>query len=215
MSIVSSNNIPVHLVLFTVILCSLDSLDTASLNASTSLKLYQGIPFRFIWLHCGLKLTVPRNTLDSDAPPLSISLETCHSSQYKLPEEAQLISGVYNVAFPQIFPQPLTVEIQHCADLDQLSSLTIVSTESLQSHSFQMLSGGILPNSSSYGSIQLCHSSAVALISKSSGRRCRALIYHCSRSPFEWLIRLAVVWDLDLYVQVRLLLYFSVYINKY
>ena len=166
-----------------------------------------------MWLGCGLQLNVPRNTIDRDAQSLTMSLQVCHSRQYRYPEEAQLISGVYNVAFPQIFPQPLTVEIQHCAEPDQLSSLSIASAESTQPHSFQKLSGGVFPASSSYGSIQLHHSSTVAVISKSSMKRCRALTYYRSKSSFKWLMRLAVVWDLDLYVQVNLILHLSVYTN--
>ena len=76
------------------------------------------------------------------------------------------------------FAHPITLEIEHCANLDQpsqLSSLSFVSmklpTQEAMPYHLQPFPGGVFPQDSCYDSIQLSQSSIMALVTTGSATK--------------------------------------------
>ena len=172
-----------------------------------------GTCFEYQWKGCGLKLKVPTNALDSNVPS-RIRLQTCTTDQFKIPEDMELVSGIYWVDFVGEFANPITIELEHCASLGQTSqfySLSFISTEGpvqgAVPYKLQSISGGIFPQNSSYGSIQLRQSSAMAVATLGSASKSyRILKYYTPQNTTTWLMHLIIVCDLQIYIKVS---YFS------
>ena len=173
--------------------------------ASTTLSVAPDTPLDYHWM--GLKLHVPAYAMEPEAANLTLRIQALDGNHIQLPENMVLVSGVYSVTFPQRFTLPVGMEVQHCAHLEhphQLSSLTFVtakSTQGMPNYQFQMLSGGIFPDKTWYGSIQLSHSSEVAIVHDGS-KMYTALTYYVPQSATSWLVHIIIIWDLDLYLQV-------------
>ena len=177
------------------------------------LEIVPGTSLTYQWKGCGLKLKVPTNALDSNVPSRMLRLHTCTTDQFKIPEDMELVSGIYWVDFVGEFANPITIELEHCACLGQpspFSSLSFISTEGpaqVVSYKLQPLSGGIFPQNSSYGSIQLSHSSAMAVATLGSASKSyRILKYYTHQNTTTWLMHLIIVCDLQIYIKVS---YFS------
>ena len=117
----------------------------------------------------------------------------------------------------------MTVEIQHCAQEDaQLqSSLTYIVASCSQEelpYQFKTLEGGVFSPSSRYGTINLTHFSGLAITSQphrqslvqklsqkvrhTHVKRYCAQLYYSSSSIHGWEVYFAIMWDLDLHVNV-------------
>ena len=181
---------------------------------ATKLEVDLGTSFEYQWKGCGLKLKVPTNALDSNVPSRILGLHTCTTDQFNIPEDMELVSGIYWVDFVGKFANPITIELEHCAGLDQtsqFSSLSFISTEGPAQgavpYKLQPLSGGIFPQNSSYGSIQLRQSSAMAVATLGSATKSyRILKYYIHQNTTTWLMHLIIVCDLQIYIKVS---YFS------
>jgi len=174
--------------------------------AATMLSVAPDTPLNYHWM--GLKLHVPPNAMEPEAGNLTLRIQALNGNHIQLPENMELVSGVYSVTFPQRFTLPVGMEVQHCAHLEhQLSSLTFVtakSTQGMPNYQFQTLSGGIFSDKSCYGSIQLSHSSEVAIV-HDGFKTYTALTYYVPQSATSWLVHIIIIWDLDLYLQVCIL----------
>ena len=172
------------------------------------MSVYPATPLNYHWKEHGLNLYATANAMDTRTPPLNMNIQALNSNHFQLPENMELVSGVYSVIFPQRAIQPVTLELQHCASLEhphQLSSLTFVTAKSTQgepSYHFQPLHGGLFPANSCYGYIQLNHSSEVAIVNDGSTKTYRALTYYIPQSATSWLVHFIIICDLDLYLQV-------------
>ena len=146
--------------------------------------------------------------MEPQTHPLTMSIQAIQSSYLQLPENMELVSGVYSVTFPQKLLQPVAIEMQHCSSLEhphQLPSLTFVTAKSTPGaplSQFQALPGGLFPANSCYGSIQLSHSSEVAIVNDGSAKTYAALTYYVPQSATSWLVHTIIIWDLELYFQV-------------
>ena len=125
------------------------------------------------------------------------------------------MSGVYWIAFPKRFLNPVTVEVQHCAlveHADQLSSLSFVTAKCTQKelpYNFRPLNGGEFSGESCYGTIKMNHFSAVAVVSSGKQRAYVALTYYTPQVAFAWLMDFIIVRNLELYLQVCVLSTFN------
>ena len=181
---------------------------------ATKLEVDPGASLEYQWKGCGLKLKVPTNALDSNVPSRILGLHTCTTDQFKIPEDMELVSGIYWVDFVEEFSNPITIELEHCASLDQpsqFSSPSFISTEGPAQgavpYKLQPLSRGIFPKNSSYGSIQLRQSSAMAVATLGSASKSyRILKYYTPQNTTTWLMHLIIVCDLQIYIKVS---YFS------
>ena len=125
----------------------------------------------------------------------------------------ELVSGIYLVEFKGEFAHPITIGIQHCASvgqLNQFSSLSFVSmkppTQEAMVYQLQPFSGGIFPQDSCYGSIQLSQSSIMAVVtSVSVTKSYKALNYYIPKTTNTWHMDLIIIYDLEISIEVCLL----------
>ena len=128
------------------------------------------------WKGHGLRLTVPADALELLSPPATITIQASLSGHYHLPDHTQLVSGVYWISFPGKFSRPVTLEVQHCANLQpahETSSLTFVTAKCSQEtlpYNFKPMTGGVFSADSRFGTIELSHFSGFAVVKKKTKR---------------------------------------------
>ena len=169
------------------------------------------MPLTYEWKDHGMKLYIPADALKPDTPSLTMTIQASLSGQYQLPDDTELVSGVYWIAFPRRFSQPVTLELQHCADIehpDQLSSLSFLTAKCNQKtlpYEFRPLSGGTFPTNSCYGSIELDHFSAFGIgwVWGKEKKKCyTAQVFYIPQPPTTWLMHFTIYCDLELYLKV-------------
>ena len=155
-------------------------------------------------------MKAPANVLD---PSQNFILRNYKIDQFKLPENKELVSGIYWVDFKGEFDNPITIEIEHCASLNQLnqfSSLSFVATESptqeAMDYQLQPFPGGVFPQGSHNGSIQLSKSSFIAVVTTGSVTKSyRVMSYYIPKTPTTWHMDLIFMFDLEISIEVCLL----------
>ena len=179
---------------------------------TTTVSVCPATPLNYKWKEHDLNLYAPENAMDPQTPEVTLSIQaTFSSNHFQLPENMELVSGVYYVTFSHRAILPLTLEVQHCASLEhhhQLSSLTFVTAKSTQGgppYHFQPQPGGLFPANTYYGRIQLSqlsHSFLVAIVNDGSAKTYRALTYYIPQSDTSWLVHFIIIWDLEIYLKV-------------
>ena len=193
--------------------CSLHPTVPQEVSESKKLKVVPGQSLSHCWEGFGLNLKVPANALDSDVPSQTLNLLNCDIDHFKVPENMELLSGVYWVDFKGEFIKPITIEIEHCANIEQpsqFSSLSFVFTEPpthmAPPYQLQSFPGGVFPQDSCYGSIQLSQSLLIAVVSDGSATKSyRVLNYYIPKATTTWDIDLIITYDLQISIKVCLL----------
>ena len=148
------------------------------------LEVIPGQPLDYFWKGHGLRLHIPADALDANTPTLTMKIQASLSGQFKLPDDMELVSGVYWISFPvKSLVQPVTLELQHCAHLERneetyLTFVTSKCNRETLPYQFEPLPGGVFTTTSDYGAVQLYHFSGVAVTRK---KRRRTQIHSKSR----------------------------------
>ena len=174
------------------------------------MEVVPGTPLTYNWEKHGLKLYIPKDALPLGTPTMTMTIQASLSGHFQLPEDTELVSGIYWVAFPQKFSQPVTLELQHCAYLensDQLSSLFFLTAKCNQKtlpYQFHTLSGGVFSTNTCYGAIELSHFSGVGVgRKKKKKKRYTAQIFYIPKvATTTWLMELTIIRDLQLCIVV-------------
>ena len=169
------------------------------------------MPLTYEWKGHGIKLHIPADALKPGTPTLTMSIQASLSGQYQLPDDTELVSGVYWVAFPQRFSQPVTLELQHCACLehpDQLSSLFFITAKCNQKtlpYQFQSLPGGVFSTNTLYGAIELSRFSGFGVARRKRKRKhyIGKIFYIPQATITTWLMHFTIICDLELCLKVH------------
>ena len=155
------------------------------------------------WEGYGLKIHVPEGSLPRGMGETKVNIRASLSGQFQLSEDLDFLSPVFWISAPCKFTNPVTLEIQHCAEGEDhtvLSDLSFVSTKCSQKnlpYKFKELGGGVFTIHSFYGSIQLSHFSGIAVVGKKRvPRSYRAHLYHTMKQMYDWRFYLAITLDL-------------------
>ena len=131
----------------------------------------------FHWEGYGLKLKVPAQSLPSHINSCKITLMVSLSGLYQFPADTELVSPVFWLRCePKVqFEIPLSLEIEHCAPLENYSHLRM--TKALRSQKdlpylFNVIPGGKFSKHSSCGVIGLNHFCALA-VGQEGSNECR------------------------------------------
>ena len=141
-----------------------------------ALQVVPGEHLNYYWEEHGLRLHIPAHALETNTPSLTMKIQASLSGQFELPDDMELVSGVYWISFPaKSLVQPVTLELQHCARLEsaEQTCLTFVTSQCNQEtlpYQFEPLPGGVFTTSSDYGAVQLYHFSGVAVARKKRRR---------------------------------------------
>ena len=192
----------------------------ADIVAETTVELTPGEPLDFHWKGHGLKLYIPADalTLNTPAPePITMTIRASINGQFLLPSDLELVSGIYWVSFSKRFSKPVTLSVQHCCNLedaDQVSSLCFVTTKCTQEelpYNFKKMTGSsAFSTESCYGTIELTHFCGVGIGRYTQeviarvrwNKRYIAQVFSITREEGSRLIRVPVIWDLELYRKV-------------
>ena len=124
----------------------------------------------------GLRLHIPEGALPPGVDETTVHVEVSLSGQYCIPDDSELASAVYWLSTPVKFSRPVTVEIQHSAAFENLSSklcFTICrcpgGKQPQLPYTFEKLEGGVFSRSSRNGSIDLSVFSGLAIIMPKGG----------------------------------------------
>ena len=137
-----------------------------------TLEVIPGEPLDYFWEDHGLRLHIPADALNTNIPTLAMKIRASLSGQFKLPDDMDLVSGVYWISFPsKLLKQPITLELQHCAYLERSEQtyLTFITSKCNQEtlpYQFEPLHGGVFSPKSGYGIVQIKHFSGIAVASK-------------------------------------------------
>ena len=167
----------------------------------------------FQWKGYGLRLHVSKDSLPPGMGECRINIKVSLSGQFQLPEGSDILSPIFWISAPCKFMKPVTLEIQHCAlveDEAALSNLSFVLTKCSQRdlpYTFKQLEGGVFTTHSMYGSIQLSHFSGVGVTGrKGSLRSYCAHVYHTKKMDYEWRYYFVIIPDLEAKNTVNFLL---------
>jgi len=179
-----------------------------------SLEVLPGKPLDYYWKGHGLRLHIPADALYTNTPPLTMKIQASLSGQFKLPDDMELVSGVYWISFPsEALKQPITLELQHSAYLEQTeqTSLTFVTSKCNQKrlpYNFKPLHDGGFSSKSDYGIVQIKHFSGIAVACMvNHAKKYLALTYYQQARPprTTWEMHFTIISNLELRLEVCLL----------
>ena len=182
-------------------------------------------PGIYKWERHNFEICIPEDSVDPSSPPSTMAVYASTRGHYQLPDNTELISGVYWIICSQQFSEehPVTLKLQHCARIkqpEQRSSLSFVTADCTQNtlpYKFKEITGGNFSTDSPRGTIQLSHFSAVGLILKRVSRwlcggsdeseeevekECVVRTYYFPQLPNQFLIHIVITWNVDTFLQV-------------
>ena len=180
-------------------------------------------PQTFEWKNHGLKISIPEL---SDGVELAIDIKAGLAGQFKLPAGAQLVSPVYWLCCMQKFEHPVTLEIQHCAVIQnqtECSTLQFVAAKCSQKvlpYIFKPLKHGKFSEHSSFGSIEVKQFSIFAITNSSESsesstpprnRMYFTQLYYIVKGVNKWQLNFIMSWNLELCIEVS---YINVIIER-
>ena len=118
----------------------------------------------------GFKLHIPKQALPDKLSDCTILIRVNPSCQYKFPENADLVSAIYQISCPVELTKPVIMEIQHCAIIErpeQSSFLAFVRAEDSCSqlpYQFKPINRGNFVVNSRYAAISLEKFSVYAIV---------------------------------------------------
>ena len=123
------------------------------------------------WADYGFRMTIQEGSLSANKS-CDIAVKALLGGQFKFPDGSTLVSAVYAVSATRKFLEPATLEIQHCADVqneEHCKSLQFVVASCAQKtlpYKFREIPGGRFCPKSQFGSIDRQSFSMVAIIMK-------------------------------------------------
>ena len=162
------------------------------------------------WPGYGLRLNVPEDCLPEGMKQCTINIKASLAGQYEFPENSHLISAVFWLCSEPMckFVKPITVEIQHCAKLENVTNINLsfvraVCSQKQLPYTFKQLPGGNFTSHSSYGVIELNGFSGMGIVQTGSDKR-----QYCSKIFFlnnyfgGHRIDLIITWDTEAHLNV-------------
>ena len=129
--------------------------------AKTSFFITDSHSHGFEWQGHGFKLHIPQGAVPAKLTEFRVDIKAGFTGRFHIPTDLQLVSCVYWISSSQKFVKPVTLEIEHCASLQdssQSSSLHFIAAKCSQAelpYQFRVLKKGIFVPRSPYGSIEL------------------------------------------------------------
>ena len=133
-----------------------------------------------------------------------IDIKACLAGQFTIPDDLHLVSCVYWLCCPLKFAKPVTLEIEHCASLQdssQSSSLRFIAAKCSQAelpYQFRVLEKGVFGPKSSYGSIQVSQFSLFGIGTLFHSLRCYcSSVYYMQEGVNRWDVDFVITSNLQ------------------
>ena len=159
--------------------------------AETSFIVPDSHSHSYEWQQYGLKLHIPEGAVPAEC---RVDIKAGFAGQFNMPDDLQLVSCVYWLSCSQNFMKPVTLEVEHCASIQessQSSTLQFITAKGSQAelpYQFEMESGIFAPKSS-YGSIQVSPFSffAIGIFKRfQSLQRYCSTVYYIQKGFNKW-----------------------------
>jgi hypothetical protein len=163
------------------------------------------------WPGYGLRLNFPKGCLPASMEQCTINIKASLAGQYEFPENSHLVSAIFWLRCEDVhkFTKPITVEIQHCAKLENITNLklsfvrTVCSQKQLP-YTFKQLAGGNFTSHSSYGVIELNGFSGVGVTQEGSDdKKYYSQLFYLGQ-PNRCKIHFVVTWNVEAALTVSL-----------
>ena len=144
----------------------------------------------FQWQGYGLSLHIPQDSLPCNHKCI-MEIRASLSGLYELPEDCELVSGVYWIYCPVKFSKPVTMKLQYDGSVTEgLSFVRAECTPKQLPDTFRKVESGLFPQDSPHASISVTHFSGWGIISKlrSRPRQYTAEVHYCSASRNSWTV---------------------------
>ena len=121
------------------------------------------------WEEFGFKLNVPNRTSTKSC---KISVKAMISGQFEIPEGTELVSVLYAVSCSETLNKPVTIEIEHCVNLENDEDCQYLSFgiaryyQSTPPYTFEMVDDGIFSPHSKFGKIKRSFFSVFAIFKR-------------------------------------------------
>ena len=158
----------------------------------------------------GLRLQIHEGSLPVGIDQCTVYIKVSLAGQYKIPENSHLVSAFFWLRCEPYcnFVKKITVEIQHCSNIENLSGLNIVkafcSQEQLP-YDFKPI-GGRFAAHSSYGVVEVSSFSGFGVIQESpaSDRLYYSQLFYRSRDSHQQAheIHIIFTWNTEAHVNV-------------
>ena len=171
----------------------------------------------FEWVEFGLKLHIREGTLPAGVDKCIVRIKASTSGQYQLPQDFQLVSAIFWLRCEPMckFAKSVTMEMDHCAKLENAASLTFMRAKCDQEqlpYIFKEI-GGSFSEEKSWGNVELNRFSAEAVALKGGGpeqdqsyqRQYSAMIFHTiphDQSITSYRIDFVVTWNSKTHLKV-------------
>jgi len=157
----------------------------------------------------GLQLHIPEGALPTECTGgCEVDVKTSLVGEFQFPDDSELVSCIYWLSCSQQFLKPVTLQIQHCASIEDLSHLRFVVAKSSQSelpYKFEVLEKGTFSQDSSYGSLEISQFSFFGIIIRKIFRRhisYYSALYYIQQGVNSWHVDVVVSRNLEVHLQV-------------
>ena len=185
----------IHMLFWIVDFSFVEYLRGFEVFAETSIIVPDSNSHSFEWQGHGLKLHIPEGAVPADYSECRVDIKAGFTGQFTIQDDLHLVSCVYWVSCTQKFNKPITLEIEHCASLQnssQSSSLRFVAAKCSPAelpYKFRVLERGKFVPKSSYGSIQVTQFSffAIGIFKRFQSLQCYcSIVYYIRKNVNKW-----------------------------
>ena len=197
----------------TAIVCGASYMSTATWNlrgvevcGEETIMVYSSHALLFTMEGFGLKFHIQEGSLPAGMEQCILQIKASLAGQYEFPENSHLVSAIFWLRCETVhkFTKPITVEIQHCARLENLNLnfVKALCSQKQLPYTFKQLPGGNFTSHSSYGVIELNSFSGVGITQEGSEDReyCSQLFY--LGQPSLCKIHFVVTWNIEAHLTV-------------
>ena len=166
------------------------------------------------WEGFGLKLHIQEGSLPAGMEQCILQIKASLAGQYEFPENSHLVSAIFWLRCETVhkFTKPITVEIQHCAKSENVTSLNLgfvraICSQKQLPYTFKQLPGGNFTSHSSYGVVEVNSFSGVGVVENGAdSRNYLASVLYKEISDLHTCcimeIYIVVIWNLDAHCTV-------------
>ena len=165
----------------------------------------------FEWEEFGLTVHIQEFSLPADVQQMTLNITASIAGHYESPKDYDLASAVFWFHFqPNVkFEKTITVEMQHCAVLEDVSTMSFaraICTQEKLPYIFKLLKGGQFKKENSTGIISLNRFSGIAAFFKRctsvEQRKYYASLFHLMKQ-FSHEAHIVVTWNTKPHLKVR------------
>ena len=172
---------------------------------------HSSVAQQITWEGFGLKLHIDEGSLPAGIHQCTLTIKASLAGQYGFPDNSNLVSAIFWLRCEPMckFTKPVTVEIQHCARLENIANLTLKFVRAACSqkqlpYTFKEL-GGEFTKHSSYGAVKVNSFSGLAVIQKGPEvhREYCSKLFYLSNYFSGHRIDFVVTWNTETHLNVR------------